>query len=67
MTNDEFKSLLLQAGFKNKKEFADLLGLHYMTTIKWGKDNPFPTWLNFTLEWAIKAKKYDELMKDLKK
>lgn len=40
MSNDEFKSLLLQAGFKNKKEFAELLGLHYMTAIKWGKENP---------------------------
>lgn len=66
MNNDEFKSLLLQAGFKSKLEFAELLGLHYMTAIKWGKANPYPSWLEFTLKWAIKARKYDELMRDLK-
>lgn len=67
MTNDEFKSLLLQAGFKSKREFGERLGLHFNTTIQWGKSNPYPTWLPFLLECAVKARKYDELMKDLKK
>lgn len=61
MTNDEFKSLLSQAGFKTKRDFGALLGLHPNTTIQWGKSNPYPTWLKQTLIWAIKAKKFDEL------
>lgn len=61
MTNDEFKSLLFDAGFKTKKDLSEFLGLHYTTTTKWGKDNPYPTWLKPVLEWAIKAKKYDDL------
>lgn len=62
MTNEEFKSLLLQAGFKSKKEFAEFIGLHYMTAIKWGKENPYPSWLKIMLQWAKKARKYDELV-----
>lgn len=67
MTDENFKELLLAAGFKSKKEFGDLMGLHPNTTIQWGKANPYPTWLKYTLEWAIKAKKYDDLLRDLSK
>lgn len=66
MTNDEFKSLLFKAGFKTKRELSVFLGLHYTTTTKWGKDNPYPNWLKPALEWATKARQFDELKNALK-
>lgn len=64
MTDEAFKIALLQAGFKTKREFGDKLGLHFNTTSQWGKKNPYPSWLPFLLECAVKARKYDELMSE---
>lgn len=66
MTKERFKELLKQAGFKNKKEFADEFKLAYSSINNWGVSNPYPPYLECVFKWAIKARKYDELMKDLK-
>lgn len=67
MTMQEFKSLLCQAGFKNKKEFAAEFKLAYSSVNNWGSVTPFPPYLETALKWAIKARKYDDLLKDLQK
>lgn len=66
MTKERFKELLHESGFKNKKAFADEFGLAYSSVNNWGVSNPFPPYLECVFKWAKKAKKYDELMSDLK-
>lgn len=61
MSESDFKKKLFQAGFLNKKDFAERLGLNQNTISQWGRSNPFPTWLDYFFECAIKAKKYDDL------
>ena len=65
MTKERFKELLNKSGFKTKKEFAAEFGLAHSSVNNWGVSSPFPPYLKKVFEWAIKAKKYDELMKDL--
>lgn len=55
-----------QAGFKSKVAFAREIGLPESSVGSWGSSNPVPPYLKKVLEWAKKAKKYDELTKDLK-
>lgn len=54
-----------QAGFKSKAAFAREIGLPESSVGSWGSSNPVPPYLKKVLEWAKKAKKYDELIKDL--
>lgn len=65
MSEQEFKQKLFKAGFQSKKDFAERLGLNANTISQWGRLNPYPAWVKFTLDCAIKAKKYDDLLKDL--
>lgn len=65
MTNEKFKEMLAQAGFKNKKEFAETIGLTPKTVRLWAYDSykqGFPAWLEPALNYAIRAKNYDDLM-----
>lgn len=55
-----------QAGFKSKAEFAREMGFNPMSVNNWGLCHSVPCYFFKVLEWAKKAKKYDELMKDLK-
>lgn len=65
MTKEEFKSLMKEAGFKNKFELSKFLNLEYQSVNNWGtKTKPYPHYLKLLLTCYIKAKKYDELMKD---
>ena len=40
-------------------------GLAHSSVNNWGVSNPFPPYLECVFKWAKKAKKYDELIKDL--
>lgn len=62
----EVGALIKQAGFKNKKEFAKAMSLSVVTVNFWGSRTPPPVWLNRVLEWAKKAKNYDEIVERLK-
>ena len=65
MTKEEFKSLMKEAGFKRKLDLAQALDLSYQSVNNWGtKTKPYPHYLKLLLTCYIKAKKYDELMKD---
>ena len=71
MQNENFSPKLVskhikQAGFKSKAEFARAMGLNPISVNNWGVSNPVPCYFFKVLEWAKKAKKYDELIKDLK-
>ncbi|MBS4407326.1 helix-turn-helix domain-containing protein [Campylobacter vulpis] len=63
MTKENFKSLMSEAGFKNKKELAELLGLPYGSVNNWGSSKNYPVWLKNVFVFIIKAKKYDEALK----
>lgn len=58
--------LIKQAGFKSKAEFSREMGFTSNAVHLWGDKNPVPCYFLKVLEWAKKAKKYDELMSDLK-
>ena len=63
MDKENFKTLFVEAGFKNKQELAKALNLSYSCVTQWGcGDVKFPPYLKVVLEWAIKAKKYDEAL-----
>jgi hypothetical protein len=56
-----FNKLLGSAGL-NKKEFAELTGLHYGSVANWGgKDKPVPSWVASWIEYYIKAKTLDSV------
>lgn len=61
----EVSKLIKQAGFHSKLEFAKAMGLSPNTINLWGAKSPLPPYFYQVLEWAKKAKKYDELIKDL--
>ena len=64
MTKENFKNLYTEAGFKSKNELAKALNLSYSAVTQWGcGDVKFPPYLKAVLEWAVKAKKYDEALK----
>lgn len=64
MTKENFKNLYTEAGFKSKNELAKALNLSYSAVTQWGcGDVKFPPYLKAVLEWAVKAKKYDEVLK----
>ncbi|BEK32593.1 hypothetical protein [Campylobacter jejuni] len=63
MTKENFKSLMGEAGVKNKKELAVLLGLPYGSVNNWGSSKNYPVWLKNVFAFIIKAKKYDEALK----
>lgn len=58
--------IIKEAGFRSKAEFARELNFKLNTVNLWGVTNPIPAYLPKLLEYAKKAKKYDELIKDLK-
>ena len=60
----EISKAIKQAGFKSKAEFARKMGLNVVTVNSWGIKNQPPLYFKQVLEWAKKAKKYDELMKE---
>ena len=62
VTKDEFKALYKEAGFKNKNELAKALGLSHSSVNAWGSVTPFPRYVELLLRYAIKARKYDELI-----
>ena len=63
-TKENFKNLYTEAGFKSKNELAKALNLSYSAVTQWGcGDVKFPPYLKAVLEWAVKAKKYDEALK----
>lgn len=64
LTTKDVSRLIKQAGFKSKAEFARQMGISENTVNVWGLTNPPPVYLNKVLEWAKKAKAYDELMKE---
>lgn len=61
---DDISKAIKQAGFKSKADFARVTGISHATVKAWGVSNPVPPYLFLMLEWAKKAKVYDELMKD---
>ncbi|MDL0147596.1 hypothetical protein NYG95_08270 [Campylobacter felis] len=64
MDKENFKKLFVEAGFKNKQELAELLGLkNYGSVNAWGSVKPYPKYLKSWFENYIKAKKYDEALK----
>lgn len=67
MNAKEISKAIKKAGFKSKAEFAREFGLAQSSVNNWGSSNPVPPYLEKVLEWAKKAKKYDELIKDLQK
>ena len=66
MDKKEVSKLIKQAGFHSKAEFAQKMGLSTTAVNLWGGQSPLPPYFYQVLEWAKKAKKYDELMNDLK-
>lgn len=64
LTPKDISKLIKQSGFKSKAEFAREMGLNVGTVNIWGLTNPAPVYLEKVLEWAKKAKAYDELIKD---
>ncbi|MDL0114405.1 hypothetical protein NYG88_03795 [Campylobacter felis] len=62
MDKENFKKLFVEAGFKNKQELAELLGLNYGSVNAWGSVKPYPKYLKSWFENYIKAKKYDEAL-----
>lgn len=67
LTPKEVSKAIKQAGFKSKSEFARQMGFKSNAVHLWGKENPVPCYFFKVLEWAKKARKYDELIKDLQK
>lgn len=61
LNRTQIKYLIKKAGFKSKAEFARELNLNEDSVYNWGGANPVPKWLFKVLEWAIKARKYDEM------
>ena len=66
MDKKEVSRLIKEAGFHSKAEFAKKMGLSATMISLWGEKCPLPPYFHQVLEWASKAKKYDELIKDLK-
>lgn len=67
MYKAKFLKALQEAGFKSQSAFAKRLGLHQTTITGWLQDEKYPSWLEFLLECAAKARKYDDLAGALKK
>lgn len=67
MTAKEVSTHIKAAGFHSKADFARLMGLSLNTVNLWGAKSPIPPYFFQVLEWAKKAKKYDDLIKDLQK
>lgn len=65
MTKERLNSFYLRLALKTKKEFADEFKLAYSNVNNWGVSNPYPPYLECVFKWVIKARKYDELMRDL--
>lgn len=64
MDKEKFKSLMQEAGIKKKQELAGLLDLTYGSVNAWGSIKPYPKYLKSWFENYIKAKKYDEALKN---
>lgn len=58
----EFEKLLKQANL-TKKEFASIAGMNYNSVVNWGTKNSYAAWVEPFLNFYIKAKRYDELIK----
>lgn len=58
-----FALLIKEAGFKNKKDFADFINLPYASVNNWGGCNGFPKYAKALLMALIKSYKYDSLIK----
>lgn len=65
MTTKEVSQAIKNAGFSTKKEFAQKMGLSVVAVNMWGSKSPIPPYFFQVLEWAKKAKMFDEMVKNL--
>ena len=66
MTQQEFKSLYKQAGFKNKNALAIFLGSSHSAVNGWGtQTKPFPKYIKPLLESLAKVRELEHTIQDL--
>jgi hypothetical protein len=60
MRYNEFEVLLANASI-NKKEFAGLVDMNYVSITNWNKSQKIPNWVKSWLNNYIKAKSYEDV------
>jgi DNA-binding transcriptional regulator YiaG len=65
MNYKKFEELLEQAKI-NKKEFADMVDMNYVSITNWNKSQKIPNWVESWLKNYIKAKDMDKVVEAVK-
>ena len=65
MTYKEFEDLLANANI-DKKEFASLVDMNYVSITNWKNSQKIPNWVQSWLENYIKAKDMDKVVEAVK-
>lgn len=58
--------LLLEKANLNKKEFANLVDMNYVSITNWNKSQKIPNWVKSWLENYIEKKKHEKLVQTLR-